>query len=225
MTIPIFCINLERAKDRKDQIKSDWVTGLGLEINFWKAYDRRDIEKGKYVYSYNPNLTKKNFWRQLSIGEIACATSYCMLYEHLLKYNYLEAIIMEDDITPIVSSKKELFNIIEQGKLEFPESEIMLLHKPLDPLHAFKKIKTYHSLCKDTAWGNQLFYINKAGFLKVYNLLKTMSYPADYAQKLLCKQDIVIASNKYLCDHEWYGKDATTYIGNELRDTKRRFIK
>ena len=36
-----------------------------------------------------------------------------------------------------------------------------------------------------------------------------MSYPADYPQKLLCKQNIVIASNKYFCDHEWYGKNST----------------
>ena len=55
--IPIFCINLQRATERRQLIQELWIDGLGIDINFWEAYDRRNIENGIYQYSYNP---KKN---------------------------------------------------------------------------------------------------------------------------------------------------------------------
>jgi GR25 family glycosyltransferase involved in LPS biosynthesis len=223
MNIPIFCLNLERATERKEYIQKEWIDKLGFNINFWKSYDRRDIENNNYIYQYNKELAKQNFGRELSYGEIACATTFCMLYEYLLNNSYEEAIIMEDDIIPLISDKKELFHTIDQGKTEFPLSELMLLHKSRNP-HNVSIKREYHSLCKRPCWGNQLFYINKAGLIKTHNILKTMSCPADAPQRVLAQLDIVIASNKPLCDHHWSGRDSTTYIGNSFRRTSRKFI-
>ena len=223
MNIPIFCLNLERATERKEYIQKEWIDKLGFNINFWKSYDRRDIENNNYIYQYNKELAEQNFGRELSYGEIACATTFCMLYEYLLNNYYEEAIIMEDDIIPLISDKKELFHTIDQGKIEFPLSELMLLHRSRNP-HGVSIKREYHSLCKSPCWGNQLFYINKAGLIKTHNILKTMSCPADAPQRVLAQLDIVIASNKPLCDHRWTGGDSTTYIGNSFRGTSRKFI-
>jgi GR25 family glycosyltransferase involved in LPS biosynthesis len=225
MNIPIFCINLERATERKDSIQKQWIDKIGLDIIFWKAYDRRDIERNIYPYPYNKDLTIKNLDRELSSGEIACSTSFCMLYEHILDNNYEEVIIMEDDIFPLINDKQQLFDTITEGKKEFPSAEIILLHKPKTP-HGITIQKIYTSMCKKSSWGNQLFFIKKSSVIKAYDILKPMFFPADYPQTLLCNQGIVTASNNGLCGHHWRGQYSTTYIGNDIRkNVRRNFIK
>jgi GR25 family glycosyltransferase involved in LPS biosynthesis len=221
MTIPIFCINLERATERKENIKKKWIDNLGLNINFWKAYDRRDIENNKFIYSYNKEQIRR---RPLSFGELACATSFCMLYEFLIKNNYEEVIIMEDDIIPLILDRCELFDNIKQGKTEFPQADLMLLHDYYGKQGKIINRQKYFSLCDEPPWGNQLFYATKKIIPKLYNSLKTMNFPADYPQKILSKENEIIITNKSLCYHHWTGPNATTYIGNDIRNTHRKFI-
>ncbi len=221
--IPIFCVNLERAKERKELIQKKWIDQLGFKITFWNGYDRRHIENNKFVYQYDKNLAIQNLKRELNAGEIACSTSFCMLYQHILDNNYEEAIIMEDDVSPLIENKKDLFETIREGKKEFPESEMILLHKPYKP-HEITVKKQYTSKCGKSSWGNQLFFVKKSAVIKAYNILKLMFLPADHPQLLLSKQQIVTVSNKGLCSHHWNGDMATTYIGNDLRSTKRKFI-
>ena len=125
MNIPIFCINLERATERKEYIQKEWIDKLGFDITFWKAYDRRNIEQNKIIYPYDKNLTIKTIGRELNTGEIACSTSFCMLYEHCLNNNINEILIIEDDAIPINDTKK-VFEYISAGKQEFPNSHIFL---------------------------------------------------------------------------------------------------
>jgi GR25 family glycosyltransferase involved in LPS biosynthesis len=227
MNIPIFCINLERATERKELIQKEWIDKLNLDIVFWSAYDRRRIENKEYFYPYDEISAKNNFLhRELNDGEIACATSFCMLYEHILKNNYSEAIIMEDDITPLFDNKSELFTKIEQGKKEFPNADIMLLHEY--PLIDKKKVygikKDIFSMCDKSPWGNQFFYANRKAITALYHLLKIIKFPADYPQLLLSAQKRVIIVNQPMCYHEWTGPNSKTYIGNSLRGTNRKFI-
>jgi len=224
--IPIFCINLERAKERKDKIKRQWIDELKLDINFWKAYDKRDILNGHYVYPYTKELSEKTLGRQLSPGEIACVTSYCQLYEHCLENNYDSVIIMEDDVTPNLIDGNELFSTINYSITEFPNIEMLLLHKPppyqQKIFHEIYNTKKIHaSLCKRTPWGNQMFYIKRAGVTKLYSMLKEMRMAADHVQQYLAHNQLVAISNKPLCFHAWFGENSDTYIGNEIRNTHR----
>ena len=220
--IPIFCVNLERAKERKHSIQKQWIDKIGLDIIFWKAYDRRDIEQNIYLYPYDKDLTIQNLKRELSSGEIACSTSFCMLYEHILDNNYDEVIIMEDDIFPLINNKHELFDTITEGKKEFNSSEMILLHKPSKP-HRITIKKKYTSMCSKSSWGNQLFFVKKSAVIKAYNILKPMFFPADYPQRALSRHQIVTASNNPICGH-YGGEFSTTYIGNDLRNSRRNFI-
>jgi GR25 family glycosyltransferase involved in LPS biosynthesis len=227
--IPIFCINLQRAIKRKEYIEEEWINRLGFNITFWKGYDRRDIENNKFVYSYDKQLAINSTGRQLSHGEIACATSYCMLYEYLINNNYEEVVIMEDDIVPNFIDKSILFDTINHIQNEFNQTEMILLHdinpsqnKLKDKIFYEKKI--YGSLCKITPWGNLLFYIKLNSIKKNYSILKEMKMPADFVQNILAKENLVCISNNPLCYHE-YLEVNDTYIGNEFRNTKRRFIK
>lgn len=215
--IPIFCINLERATERRKLIQKTWINELSFNITFWKAYDRREIEKGNIIYPYSKEAAMMIMGRELNDGEQACCTSYCMLYEYLIKESYEEVIIMEDDVYPRITNDDELFSTISKGKIEFPEAETMLLFE-INPSIKFKKITNKNfTLCKTNIWGNQLMYLNKQAIQKQYNLLKNMDRVADYR---IYTDNKVILSNKPISAHLW-GPNATTYIG---RNSRRKFI-
>ena len=110
MDIPIFCINLERATERKEHIQKEWIDKLGFNITFWKAFDKKDLtEKDKQKDNQLKNVIY--FSRSLySLGEIACIKTFISLYQYLLENKYQEAIIMEDDITPLIKNKQEIIN-------------------------------------------------------------------------------------------------------------------
>jgi GR25 family glycosyltransferase involved in LPS biosynthesis len=223
--IPIFCVNLERAKDRRSNIEKEWITKLKLNIIFWKAYDRRDIEQDKHIFEYDKNQTKIIIGRELSSGEVACITSFASLYQHIIDSNLEEVIIMEDDIIPLFNNRNELFSIIQQGKVEYPDAEMMLLHQyPNFSTTQCDNHKSFFSLCTKVPWGNQFFYANKEGIMELYNLIVPIRYPADFPQRRLASKQKVIMVNKPLCFHHWGGPLATTYIGNDIRKTYRLFI-
>ena len=240
----IYCINLDRALDRKEYITKHWIENLGLDITFWSAYDRRKIENNEFYFRYDALLSQEAIRRPLSAGEIACATSFYQLFEFILKNDIQECIIMEDDAVPLITSKDIIFDSINKSKLEFPSLELLLMHK-ISPIQAknhdpswgstyeeiFNVKKESSSLCKSSPWGNQCFYITKKGLEIVWKHLirdshaPIIAYPADYfSTNSLCPQKMVAILNNPICDHDWIGSNSTTYIGNRLRGTHRKFI-
>ena len=214
--IPIFCINLDRADERKQTVQQEWINKLKLDIKFWKAYDRRDIKEGNYVYPYDSKATKTHFNRELSYGEIACATSFAMLYEFSINNDFEEIIVMEDYISPLINHKNILFNYIQEAKKEFPDCEFIILQgKPVNQKYNEIETKVFFSKIYPIPYGNFFLYLNKSGIYKIYNLLRQMIFPADVPQNILFKQGLlnVIVSNIALAEHN----TLTTYIGNDLR--------
>ena len=69
----------------------------------------------------------------------------------------------------------------------------------------------------------ELFFVKKSAVIKAYNILKPMFFPADYPQRALSRHQIVTASNNPICGH-YGGEFSTTYIGNDLRNSRRNFI-
>jgi GR25 family glycosyltransferase involved in LPS biosynthesis len=235
----IFCINLERASERRNRIENLWINKLELNIDFWKAYDRRLINKGISEYLYNREKSKKIFGRFLSNGEIACVTSYYKLFEYCYKENLEEFIIMEDDVVPLIEDKEEIFNSIKNAKEEFP-SGMILMHQlaewqPSDessiaePLEKAKnniyyKKSKFSSLCRLCPWGNLMFYITKKAVQTILNEPKEIWFPADYFQQyLLCPKNLVSILNKPICKHD--SENLATYIGNDMRSGNVNFIK
>lgn len=121
MNIPIFCINLEIATDRKNRIKNTWIDQLNFDITFHNAWRSEDIQNNNYYFSYSKELTHQKIKRQLTPSEIACATSHCMVYENALKNKIDYCIVMEDDIMPTnltkTIGKQGFFNLINNINL------------------------------------------------------------------------------------------------------------
>jgi GR25 family glycosyltransferase involved in LPS biosynthesis len=231
--IPIFCIHLDRATERKSLIKQRWIEGLDLDINFWPAYDRRNIADGSllYPFNYSEGRAVSCMGRALNEGEIACAISFCMLYQHILANNIEECIVMEDDVIPLVNNKDEIIESIKRGKEEFESADVMILHQPAfidtmnHPTSIYYHKKTHFSLCHAAPWGNLCLYVNIRAAKDIYEILKTLNYVADYPQRKLAIQNRVIIANKPICQHyEPNNEETKTYIGNDFRQSNRKFI-
>jgi GR25 family glycosyltransferase involved in LPS biosynthesis len=225
---PIFCINLERATERKQKIQKTWTEELGFDITFWKAWDRRDIENGKYYFPYDSELTQKRIKRDLHSGQIACVTSHCMVHEYCVKNNIENYIVMEDDIYPtkIYKSPKDLEYMISQGSKEFPEASIYMLNKCAGPYIINDQKSNFCSL-KSAPWGNQINFYNKNGRDKMYNSLKSISCLADhwkFMEFVDTEKDIIIINQNRALGYHEYTNQSTTYIGNCDRRIKRKFI-
>lgn len=222
----IFCINLERATERRQLIQEKWIENLKLDISFWKAYDKNSIDQNLFIYPYSEYLSIKKSNRKLNNGEIACATSFLQLFEYCLNENIKEVIIMEDDVIPLINNKEELFSKITKAKQEY-NVEMILMHKPfignnpesvdhlikMEPGIYYKKSQ-YSSLCNITPWGNLMFYITSQGMKMILQQTKRSIFmPADYFQKKLCEMNLVSILNEPVCEHYFMG----SYIGDQFR--------
>lgn len=222
MTIPIFCINLERATERRQFVEEQWVHKHGIDIVFWKAFDRRRIDIfGEYIYPHEPEIAAENTGgRLMSSGEIACATSHCMLYEHLLAEGHEEVIVMEDDITPTFMRKEGFFKRVKQARVEFPQLEAVLLHKPHVKWESEKTGK-YFSVLKHSPFGNQCTYFTRKGLEIAVEDLSSGNVIADHIwNRVFTPQGLLGLATPPLVHH----LHKTTYIGNEGRGTIRDFF-
>jgi len=222
MNIPIFCINLERATERRKKIEELWIKKLGFNIIFWKAWDRRDIENGKFYYPYNAELTQETIKRQLSSGEIACATSHCMVYEYALKNNLENCIVMEDDILPSENTRFESLNRILSVYDQLPNTSIVLLHEIYNKTNRIKTISETQDfeILEKWPFGNQMTFFTKNGIKIMFNNLCKLNYVADHWNIFPysdAKKDICIIK-KSIGRHEYNSsKDASTYIGKRSK--------
>lgn len=245
--IPIFCINLERACERKQKIQKEWIETLKFDIQFWQAYDRRSLSYYSPPYPYDKNIAKHIFERELSDGEVACTISFFLLFQHIIDNNIEEAIIIEDDAIPLINNKQTVYDAIQNTKIEFPDIQIIYMHD-LHPKQKEKQNCNKHniyyyenifnirkhtaSLSKLSPWGNQCFLIKQSAILTMFDNIEKNNgrpiiyFPADHFANYtkLCDKNIVGILNEPICTHDWMGSESTTYIGNELRKTNRKFI-
>lgn len=67
-SIPMYCINLDRAIERRAFIEKKWIEELGFDINFWKAQDQRDLTEEDYRSLTKSDEAIKRVGRVLTRG-------------------------------------------------------------------------------------------------------------------------------------------------------------
>lgn len=197
MNIPIFCINLESEKQRRQHIESEWIQQFGLDIQFWKATTQND-NSIKHINKQTPYLN-----RNFRNTEIALINSYVRLLQYLKDISINEAIIMEDDIFPNPIFKFvqniNLSSIIDEYIYKCLEEcnhlNILLLHK-ISAVNAYQINQEYdycYSLAKHP-WGAQMNYLNKEGIDQLYQILNKYQLLIDQYQDMRqLKHHIVLA--------------------------------
>lgn len=225
-TIPVYCINLKRALERRVYIEDEWVEKRGIEINFFDAYDRSDYTEADLPSPYRENLStlttkdKSEIWEgvtgmwQPNLGEVCCVMSHCELLNKLIKSNIPEAIILEDDAAPLFDTAKEFFDYIDLCKKEEQRPDILLLHKPeewakQDWFHIKRELEFCVILSKPTPC-TQAIYYTRQGMIDVYEAALKLKGPMDYctAYGIVQKGSLGIVK-KPLVHHPIM----TTYIG------------
>lgn len=95
--IPIFVINMEKDKQRRDYI-SNKLDQLGLSFEFVKAVDGSLIEEADIARKTLKNKTINSIGREMSRGEIGCVLSHLYIYKKMIKEGIEHALIFEDDV-------------------------------------------------------------------------------------------------------------------------------
>lgn len=205
MNIPIFCIHLERAVERRRKIEDIWIKDLGFDITFWPAVDKNNA---------TDSLDRPCY---LKPGECAILLSYIKLFKHILFSNISEVIIIEDDVypCPIFSLLNKTINIvglmenyISLCRAEFSDLQLLMMIKPI--FHS-KQIKIYEELnycykMKKAPWGAFLNYYTIDGIKNIHDSILNMKYPIDHYDKMINIQNKIALTKMPFGFHQEYSK-------------------
>lgn len=112
--IPVFVINLERNKERRE-FAMNQLQRLGFQPIIFPAVDGKklnieDLEKSGI---YKDSVAHEKFSRSLSLGEIGCSLSHIYLYQKMVDENIDLAIILEDDAMFVDDAGDRILELLE----------------------------------------------------------------------------------------------------------------
>lgn len=217
--IPILCINLKRATERRSFIEEEWIEKRGCDVTFIEAYDRRDIETWKHLFDYDEDTAKKYIRRKLTPGEIGCIASHILTIQTAKANNMSEFVVIEDDAVPLFKNASEFYNSLSYIDKEYPHAEVAML---FERKYVIKEKKEHYGLVSKTPWGNIALYFKSTGVDQFVNSLKLFHGPADWPPywEKYCKENKLITPLHPLIKH----RGESTYIENIHRGIKRQFI-
>ena len=116
------CVNLERRKDRKENMKKIFNDNLIINYEFYNAIDGLTLELNLDIY----NLFKDNdFGSRKSF--IGCALSHYNIWKELLNSDYNYYIVFEDDIRLTTNFRIKLNKILSEINSNLDKYDYLLL--------------------------------------------------------------------------------------------------
>ena len=218
----IYCLNLKRAGERRARITQDWMNEKGFSIEFFPAFDRREVEHGAGLpFAYDDAATRSRINRSLTSGEIACSISHALLLQHALDAGHEEIIVMEDDVLPVDSTSPEkAVTAVRSAQKAFPAVSVLLMHEAtsaVDVRASHDEIK----LLRRAPYGFRFVWLNRKAIKILINDLSRLLYPADWFWSLrFAPMRTVALLDPPLCVHA----ETDTFIGNAYRQDQRKFI-
>jgi hypothetical protein len=121
--VKIYCINLERAKDRRAQMEAQ-IKDQNLEMEFIDAFD-----------SGKEGVTRDHVRPEIHPGEFGCLMSNYRVWQDMVDKGHSQALILEDDVilVPNFISKLE--------SLELPEKWDVVYLEYVSPIYEGKATK------------------------------------------------------------------------------------
>ncbi len=102
-------VSIPRFTDRHERVKKN-LEGVPFEF-FWGS-DKMELnyDTAKTNGTYDEQTAKKlqRQGKALNLGEIACSLSHRMIYSEMVKHNWKEVLILEDDVLPIFENLLQL---------------------------------------------------------------------------------------------------------------------
>lgn len=176
-SMPIFVINLERNKERRD-FALQRLANLGLGAEAFPAVDGKTLklEELEKTGIYNDVVSHEKFSRSLSMGEIGCTWSHLKLYQKMLDEDIDLALILEDDAMLVDDALPALASLIKN----FPSEcdVVQLIYECKDHSLLAPGIVKFHSkTCMPVASAGYL--VRKSGARKLLAEGYPIRYPAD----------------------------------------------
>jgi glycosyl transferase, family 25 len=210
----IFVITIPRAAERHEHVRS-YLDGVRFE--FLYGTDKYSLELPALVRDgiYNDEAARKvgRFTRSLSMGEIACSMSHRAVLRTIVDQKISRALIMEDDIVPLVRNMPKLADVLEH----WPEdAEVVYMGYWRRERWGLKqKVKTtLYLICHNLGlfgwnrfsrhWVYYLYarpyspYFKKAGF---HDGAHAYAVSLSGAQKLLNNQEPIVHSADHLISY------------------------
>jgi GR25 family glycosyltransferase involved in LPS biosynthesis len=191
--IPVFCINLKRAKERKRRMVQEWTEKRGIDLIFFDAIDQKDIDINNLQEPFKTNF-EKSFSSplkkiDLSLGEICCSLSHAKILKKIMELGLNEAIVIEDDSEPLFENAEEFFNNLYLYNFDTYQAGIVLLHDQLEEAKKHKVIsddnifkQNYHNiLTSKTTCSQSIYYRNRESMEEAYNAFSLLVNPTDWA--------------------------------------------
>jgi glycosyl transferase, family 25 len=123
MDIPVYVINLEHCKDRRDHTLHQ-LDELGIPLTFVKAFDGSAISDQEIRSSQEYGIYKSGFHSYyLRKEEIGCTMSHLSIYRKMIEENIPMACILEDDNDYSIESKE----ILQNESITRPDWDILYL--------------------------------------------------------------------------------------------------
>jgi glycosyl transferase family 25 len=105
-------ISLARSIERRHKIEAAFET-LNLEFSYIDAIDARAVSADTILKQTDPVRTKKRLYREMTLGEYACALSHQKAYRAFLETDQPFALFFEDDA--IIDTRLKTYLQSEQG--------------------------------------------------------------------------------------------------------------
>ena len=97
--VKIYCINLERSKERKAGMEAQFLD-QNLEVEFFKAFDGREMD-----------ITEEHMKERTNPGEYGCLLSHFEIWKDMVAKGHEKAVILEDDIQLPPNFESKLKNL------------------------------------------------------------------------------------------------------------------
>ncbi len=220
-TPKVVCINLDRATQRRSQIKENWEPVFGSNLEFFRAVDRRSLDQG--LLQVPPKeINSLACGRRLSSGETACLMSHLgVMGDALPKIGEEGIIIMEDDIVPS-DVATSVFEIIRQARRESPYVDMILLCKPVND---FSKARSSELLFVPTdepfPYGTTMVWYGPRAIADFLEEMRDFDKPADHRHTFCCAGRVGVLKSPVA-----FHQGTDTFVGNEFRGnaSQRNFI-
>lgn len=187
--IPIYCINLKRAHERREKMLQEWTVKRGIDLIFFEAFDRRDLD----INNLPSPFVLRN--EKLSAGEICCSISHAMLLKLIISKGHNQAIVLEDDADPLFENKYDFFNKLNTYKLDKNQANIILMHDRLNinltgisgkfqPFLGLDQVdfQKYHHILKNKCTCTQsIFYRDRKAMKHSLLAISLLDCPTDWA--------------------------------------------
>jgi len=154
--IPVFCINLKRAEERKLFMETEWTEKRGIPLNFFDAVDRRYVKNEDFVYKYPFSLeyfpkdfvvTKDHISSDFFIS--AKKKYHNPFWEKLPKFR--PRLLLHSEICVLNSHLMLIKQIIDSGI-----EEVIILEDDAEPLVDSSVFFETINLCKEYAENENL---------------------------------------------------------------------